>query len=75
MAKTQVYLIQIMEHLSLPADGSPKGNNSENKSSASSDTTDNMPQGMKEHWIRRNNLGVAWEDTRRVITHQKMKGE
>ena len=42
MAKTQVYLTQIMEHLSLPADSSPAGNNLGNKAGVSSKTTGNM---------------------------------
>ena len=42
MSKTQVYLRKIMEHLSLPKDGSPTGNNSGNKSVVSFDTTGNF---------------------------------
>ena len=43
MSKTQVYLRQIMEHLSLLEDGSPTGKNSVNKSGSSSETTGNFP--------------------------------
>ena len=41
--KTQVYIRYIMEHLSLPADVIPTGNNLRNKSFESSDTTGNIP--------------------------------
>ena len=41
--KTQVYIRYIMEHLSLPADVIPTGNNLGNKSFESSDTTGNIP--------------------------------
>ena len=39
MAKNQVYLRHIMEHLSLPADVIPTGNSSGNKSGTSLKTT------------------------------------
>ena len=42
MAKIQVYLRQILEHLSLLADGIPTENNSVNKASESSKTTWNF---------------------------------
>ena len=42
ISKNKVYLRNIMEHLSLPADGSPTENNSRNKSGASSKTTRNF---------------------------------
>ena len=43
MYKTQVYLRHIMEHLSLPADGIPTGNNSIHKYGVSSNTIGNIP--------------------------------
>ena len=43
MAKTQVYLRNIMGHFSFQSDGSPTGKNSENKSVASSNTTGTFP--------------------------------
>ena len=43
MAKTQVQPRQIMGHFSLPSDDSPTGNNSGNKTGASSETTVNFP--------------------------------
>ena len=56
MSKTQVYLRQIMKHLSLPENYIPKGNNSGNKAGASSKTIGNFPLGTKEHWTSWNNL-------------------
>ena len=43
MAKTKVYLRHIMKHLSFPMDVFPTGNNMENKSGESSDTTGKTP--------------------------------
>ena len=74
MAKTQVYLIQIMEHLSLPEDGKPTGNNPGNKSGASSETTVNFLSGTKEYRTVWNDPEVPCEDRRRFDMHQTIKG-